>query len=111
MQGAKIEQFRQRLLEMDHRLMRDMEELERETADSPSRRERGREDGGDGSTDQLEQDLSLMMNDQKIRVEIEGALRRMDSGKYGLCESCGQEIAEARLEALPFARTCISCAS
>ena len=33
------------------------------------------------------------------------------AGTYGICESCGQPIPEARLEAMPAARICIACAS
>lgn len=43
--------------------------------------------------------------------EIEDALDKFDEGTYGLCESCGNQIAEARLEAMPAARLCINCAS
>jgi DnaK suppressor protein len=43
--------------------------------------------------------------------EIEDALGKFAEGKYGLCESCGQPIGEARLEAMPAARLCMSCAS
>jgi DnaK suppressor protein len=43
--------------------------------------------------------------------EIEEALRKFDAGTYGRCESCGNPIAEARLEAMPAARLCIDCAS
>jgi RNA polymerase-binding transcription factor DksA len=43
--------------------------------------------------------------------EVEHALAKFDSGEYGLCETCGQPIPEARLEAKPAARHCISCAS
>jgi RNA polymerase-binding transcription factor DksA len=43
--------------------------------------------------------------------EIEGALRKLDEGTYGRCERCGGPIAEARLEAMPAARLCITCAS
>lgn len=43
--------------------------------------------------------------------EIEDALAKFDAGTYGRCESCGQPIAEARLEAMPAARLCIVCAS
>jgi DnaK suppressor protein len=41
--------------------------------------------------------------------DVEHALRRMDAGTYGTCENCGREIAEERLEAIPFARLCIEC--
>jgi RNA polymerase-binding transcription factor DksA len=43
--------------------------------------------------------------------EVEDALQKLDAGTYGACESCGQAIAPARLEAMPAARLCISCAS
>jgi RNA polymerase-binding transcription factor DksA len=43
--------------------------------------------------------------------DVEHALAKLDSGEYGTCESCGQPIPEARLEAKPAARLCISCAS
>ena len=41
--------------------------------------------------------------------QIRDALRRMDSGTYGACTSCGQPIPEARLEAVPFAARCMDC--
>ncbi|SIS17047.1 TraR/DksA family transcriptional regulator [Williamsia sterculiae] len=43
--------------------------------------------------------------------EIEAALTRLDTGAYGVCESCGDQIAPARLDALPATRLCIRCAS
>src|SRR5919106_2441138 len=39
-------------------------------------------------------------------AEVEDALAKLDAGNYGMCESCGQPIAEARLEAKPAARPC-----
>jgi RNA polymerase-binding transcription factor DksA len=43
--------------------------------------------------------------------EVEHALSKFDSDNYGVCEGCGQPIAEARLEARPEARLCINCAA
>jgi RNA polymerase-binding transcription factor DksA len=43
--------------------------------------------------------------------EVEDALGKLDEGTFGECESCGKEIAPARLEAKPAARLCITCAS
>jgi DnaK suppressor protein len=43
--------------------------------------------------------------------DIEGALVKFDAGTYGRCETCGEEIGETRLEAMPAARFCINCAS
>jgi len=43
--------------------------------------------------------------------EVEHALAKFADGSYGRCESCGNMIAEVRLEAKPSARFCIDCAS
>ena len=39
--------------------------------------------------------------------EVERALAKLDDGTYGTCDSCGQPISAARLEAMPAARFCI----
>lgn len=44
-------------------------------------------------------------------AEIDDALAKLDAGTYGSCESCQQEIGDERLEAMPEARLCITCAS
>jgi DnaK suppressor protein len=43
--------------------------------------------------------------------DIEDALAKFAEGNYGECESCHERIPEARLEAMPAARLCITCAS
>lgn len=43
--------------------------------------------------------------------DIDAALAKFENGTYGLCESCGNPISEDRLEAMPAARLCITCAS
>lgn len=40
-------------------------------------------------------------------AEVERALAKLDDGTYGRCETCGEPIAEARLEVMPAARYCI----
>ncbi len=42
--------------------------------------------------------------------QITSALNRLKDGRYGLCASCGADIQPARLEAMPAATLCISCA-
>lgn len=44
-------------------------------------------------------------------AEIEAAMKRLDSGEYGMCEACGGAIGDGRLQARPVARTCIKCAA
>ena len=43
--------------------------------------------------------------------QVNRALDRLGHGSYGTCETCGNEIAEGRLAALPFATRCIRCAA
>ena len=43
--------------------------------------------------------------------EIDAALARIASGRYGACESCGHPIELKRLEAVPYARQCLRCAA
>jgi DnaK suppressor protein len=43
--------------------------------------------------------------------EIDEALARIRDGTYGRCEDCSRRIDAARLEAIPYARLCISCKS
>lgn len=42
-------------------------------------------------------------------AQIDHVLRRIESGRYGVCEDCGKRIPEARLSILPFACLCIEC--
>ena len=42
-------------------------------------------------------------------ASIDRAILRLESGTYGVCQSCGEEIDSARLEALPYAEQCIDC--
>ena len=67
---------------------------------------------GDMGTDEFLYDMNatLLVNEQYIVAEAREALNRLDNGTYGICESCGQSIASARLEAIPFTRFCVKCA-
>ena len=47
---------------------------------------------------------------QSIRV-IQAALSRIEDGSYGICDSCGKEIGEARLAVVPEATRCVDCAA
>lgn len=67
----------------------------------------------EGSTlafERSQTDALLAQSTQRLR-DIGAALERLDAGSYGVCENCGKPIAIARLEARPYARTCIACAT
>ncbi len=54
--------------------------------------------------------VDALGNEARAEIrKIASALKRMDSGDYGVCTSCGGDIAEKRLEAYPYAERCIDC--
>lgn len=54
-------------------------------------------------------DIALRDNNATLLSMIGDALARIDNGTYGLCDRCGQEITEERLEAFPYTTMCIDC--
>jgi len=72
-------------------------------------------DAGDDQADagaktfQREHELALTENARDLLAQNERALARIDAGTYGVCESCGQPIGKARLQAFPRATLCVSC--
>jgi len=55
--------------------------------------------------------LSLVSSEQEALYEVEEALKRIELGNYGKCESCDKPINRERLAAVPFARMCVRCQS
>ncbi len=68
---------------------------------------------GDGTTEAVERfssTLTARSIDASIR-EIDGALKRIEDGTYGVCKSCGSPIPPERLAARPSTVTCVACAA
>jgi DnaK suppressor protein len=68
-------------------------------------------DEGDLSQQSHEEWIFLNRNtiDMKLLREISGALHRIDTGQYGICMQCEEPISAKRLDALPWARYCVTC--
>jgi len=77
-------------------------------------REANKDEGMDTydlASEERDREINFILSDRgraKIK-SIGDALERLNEGSYGICESCGIEIAEERLEALPFTRLCRDC--
>jgi len=67
-----------------------------------------REEGADEASE-LEKRLALERRLEESLDEVEHALQKYEAGTYGLCDSCGQPIERARLEAIPQATLCLKC--
>lgn len=60
-------------------------------------------------TYEREHELALSYNSQDLLAQIERAVQRMDTGTYGICESCTRPIGKARLQVFPRATLCVTC--
>ena len=69
------------------------------------------EDEGDLATISHDRDIlyNLHETDYTRLRYIEDAMKAMDRGEFGECVRCGEDISEKRLEAVPWATTCIRC--
>ena len=68
-------------------------------------------DEGDLSQHHHEEWIFLNRNtiDMKLLREISDALHRIDQGTYGICMECEEPISSKRLDAVPWARFCVTC--
>lgn len=68
---------------------------------------------GEGTSQAVERiaQVSAAKNLDAKRRDVERALGKLDDGTYGRCDACGVDIAPERLDAIPWAVLCVSCAS
>jgi len=99
---------REHLLETKARL--------RDEIDSELKAEReGNKDEGmdayDLASEERDREINFILSDrERMKLkQIDDTLARLDDGSYGVCDSCGLEIAEERLHAMPFTRLCRDC--
>ena len=91
------------------------DEIERAESDIADRLGDSVSDAGDDQADvgaktyEREHELSLTYNARDLLVQTERAVARIESGTYGVCESCGEPIGKARLQAFPRATLCVRC--
>jgi RNA polymerase-binding protein DksA len=109
-------EFEQRLLEERVRVLKEMGHYENTVLKVNQRDSAGDLSGysfhmADVGTDAMEREkaFQLASAEGRILLEINEGLRRIARGEYGVCESCGNPILRARLEAMPTARLCLSC--
>ena len=108
--------FEGRLLEERARLLKELGYLEQNVLKQNQRDSSGDLSGysfhmADLGTDAMEREKAFLFASAEGRAiyDVDEALRRLYSGNYGTCESCGQPIARERLEVVPHARLCVRC--
>jgi len=107
MNDAQLEHFAQILNNWRSELMEEVDRtvhhMQDDAANFP--------DPNDRATQESEFSLELRTRDRerKLIKKIEEAIKNIEAGDYGYCETCGVEIGIRRLEARPTATQCIDC--
>jgi DnaK suppressor protein len=105
----QLESERDRLLELIDEREQEMEEARMTETSADRSPDPGSADAGSMKVE-YEKELSIERNAEDLLHKVERALARVEKGTYGICEGCGESIPVARLEVLPYATTCVSCA-
>jgi DnaK suppressor protein len=112
MQPHELERYKQRLLDSRVRLSIETEQV------TQNLRERIVAAGdlsnlpvhnADHDTEGLDVEIAVEKNERDLLRQVDAALRRVEAGTFGACEDCGQEIARARLEVIPYTPYCVAC--
>src|SRR3989304_7092471 len=112
--AADLKRLKESLLEKRYEILRNMlcmedETLHRTRTDLSTMPFHFADAGSDNF--EMENTLCLMDSERKLLLEIEDALKRIEQGTYGICEIGDEPIPKARLEAIPWTRYCLPCAS
>jgi len=116
MNKKELKQFKDLLEQARRKIIGDLDHIERDTLNKSQRDASGDLSGygfhmADVATDNYDRELNLDLasTEQKLLNEITTALKKIDDGSYGKCESCDEKISVQRLNAMPYARLCIKC--
>ena len=103
-----LAKMREQLGEMKTKLLSEID------SELRAEREANKDEGMDTydlASEERDREINFILSDrERVKIkQIDDALDRLDQGTYGVCESCGLEIAEERLQAMPFTRLCRDC--
>lgn len=108
MKKERLAYFKKSLVEKQRRLL---EEVGKSALYGKGQEDDSIKDLGDQAASAYNREFlfELGNGDRRLLKEVTIALKKIEEGSFGVCERCGEPIAEKRLEALPFARYCIGC--
>lgn len=107
MDREQLELFRTQLLLKKQEILTDagktMTEMTDQTTNVPDPNDRATLESGRSF------ELRIRDRERRLLTKIDEAIARIDEGSYGVCEDCGEEIGQKRLEARPVTTLCIDC--
>lgn len=107
MEPNKIEEYRKILQSQLDELLREAGRTVSEMTDEKT----NFPDPTDRASLESDRNFELRIRDRerKLIMKIREAMERLDDGEFGICESCEEEIGDARLRARPVTTLCIDC--
>jgi len=105
-QALDLEQARASLIAERDRLMVELGQ----PIESPGQMTYGSQAAAASQVFEQQRDLALRDRSRIELSRVEAALRSIEDGTYGTCTNCGKPIGAERLQAIPWAPTCIDCA-
>lgn len=115
--ASTVARLHKRLLEEEARLADLLEEQRREREEARLTETPAERTPDPGSADagsikfEYQKAMSLERNLENLLDQTRAALEKVDQGTYGICETCGQPIPIARLDALLHVTECVECAT
>ncbi|HLY09069.1 MAG TPA: TraR/DksA family transcriptional regulator [Planctomycetota bacterium] len=109
--ARELARYEDLLLDRRHRLLDDLQTLEKADANGAGEIPPTSSHLADLGSDREASDISLGRRESESTEiqEIDDALDRIRDGSFGLCEDCSRLISNGRLQAIPYARLCLSC--
>ena len=114
MAPAQLETYRERLREMRDRMSGEVDrvvESIREDLNPAGNSSNLPTHPADNAPENIDSDVQVIESERGMLDEIQAAIHRIDAGTFGMCEECGMQINQERIEALPYAARCVACAS
>lgn len=108
MLSKEVQAYRRHLQAKEHELMVSIARIEGDGRESGEPETKDLADKADGSYTK-ESLFQQSDYDRAILGLVQAALRRMKDGEFGTCVECGRSVEKKRLDAVPWARHCISC--
>lgn len=114
MANAQMEAYRDRLREMRDRMAGEVDrvvESIREDLNPAGDSSRLPMHPADIAPENIDSDVQVIESERGMLEEIQAALHRIDAGTFGVCEECGMQVNQERLDAIPYTSRCVKCAA
>lgn len=109
--GARYAELKRMLEERQREILSEVQGKIRDVRADGAEKPHDVQDPGETSEVDIQEDIEFALIQMKAETlnKINEALSRLEDGSYGHCFECGEEIAQPRLRALPFAVRCKDC--